>query len=51
MPVFWTLAGVCVMLGEKVPAKPVPGSLTGEKKEDYFEYSKEKLLANPDGFL
>jgi len=50
-PVFWTLGGVIIMLGETVPAKPVPGSLTGEKKEDYFEYAKEKLLVNPDQFL
>jgi hypothetical protein len=39
------------MLGEKVPAKAVPGSMSGEKKEDYFEYAKEKLLNNPDVFL
>ena len=50
-PVFWTLGGVCVMLGEKVPAKAIPGDLSGKKVEDYFEYAKEKLLANPDGFL
>jgi len=49
--VFWTLAGVCVLFGEKVPAKPVPGSLTGEKKEDYFEYAKKELLSRPKEFL
>jgi len=50
-PVYWTLAGVCVMFGERVPLKPIPGSLTNEKKEDYFEYAKEKLLNDPPGFL
>jgi len=49
--VFWTLAGVCVMLGEKVPLKPVPGSLTNEKREDYFDYAKKELLSNPKAFL
>ena len=50
-PIFWTLAGLCVMLGEKVEKKPVPGSQTNEKKEDYFGHAKEKLLKDAKALL
>ena len=49
-PVRQVLAGLCVMLGEKVEKKPVPGSLT-EKREDYYGHAKEKLLKEPKALL
>jgi len=49
-PVLWTLAGLCVMLGEKVEKKLVPGTLN-EKKEDYYGHAKDKLLKDPKNLL
>ena len=50
-PVVWVLAGLCVMLGEKVEKKAVPGSLTNEKREDYYGHAKDKLLKDPKNLL
>ena len=50
-PVRQVLAGLCVMLGEKVEKKAVPGSLTNEKKEDYYGHAKDKLLKDPKALL
>lgn len=50
-PILWTLAGLCVMLGEKVEKKPVPGSITNEKREDYYAHAKDKLLKDPKQLL